>query len=592
MRTHCGLILGIWVTGILFALDAAPLHPPVNLPDQLDKAIAGLSQVTSELAEAVKRFQTDLDREIAAHDRGFRTDSGRSIPGADADLGNGPSDEAETSRRKLFAARMIAARRPGYEPAPLVDSDHIQALILEARSRIATANNVMHQFLIVPAKELSSLSVAGLKAKRQELVKGRNAASEAAKKAFVALPVALSEADSAAQQRENAWDLMVAAMPGQPKTGPSPEPPPLLPVRFEKGKRITLIAEHCCRVTLTDSGMEDAQGRHLFYQEEWVRRPGNQARGALSGAVGITMLMRWAVAVNTSTGQHTLLRRYPLRELRGDFDDLYQLEDTDYVPAAPPPERSAPVSLPDLTSALNSVERSREDLRAALLGFRTQQRDALMRNDSLLAAQGQLPLDDELPNELRARLFAIRSRLAGDPVMLDAESRIRHAAEQAAGSVRLLEALVAWVNGNALERDAPVRDSRALPDSRVLLEALNRSDDAIHQIRTLEKEALAALPPDVPASGEAQFPALQRDLIVRIRQMRSPADATGTLRCREEVWRFAASVRGAREVNRTIVSIDLEPKSGRQTPAAREVKHYRIEPGETLEEIYDQNAAQ
>jgi hypothetical protein len=215
-----------------------------------------------------------------------------------------------------------------------------------------------------------------------------------------------------------------------------------------------------------------------------------------------------------------------------------------------------------------------------------------MRNDSLLAAQGQLPLDDELPNELRARLFAIRSRLAGDPVMLDAESRIRHAAEQAAGSVRLLEALVAWVNGNALERDAPVRDSRALPDSRVLLEALNRSDDAIHQIRTLEKEALAALPPDVPASGEAQFPALQRDLIVRIRQMRSPADATGTLRCREEVWRFAASVRGAREVNRTIVSIDLEPKSGRQTPAAREVKHYRIEPGETLEEIYDQNAAQ
>jgi hypothetical protein len=45
-------------------------------------------------------------------------------------------------------------------------------------------------------------------------------------------------------------------------------------------------------------------------------------------------------------------------------------------------------------------------------------------------------------------------------------------------------------------------------------------------------------------------------------------------------------------VNRTIVSIDLEPKSGRQTPAAREVKHYRIEPGETLEEIYDQNAAQ
>jgi hypothetical protein len=64
------------------------------------------------------------------------------------------------------------------------------------------------------------------------------------------------------------------------------------------------------------------------------------------------------------------------------------------------------------------------------------------------------------------------------------------------------------------------------------------------------------------------------------------------VKCRQEVWGFAASVRGAREVKRTIVFIDIEPKSNSQIPAGREVKYYRIEPDEALEEIYDQNAAQ
>jgi hypothetical protein len=64
------------------------------------------------------------------------------------------------------------------------------------------------------------------------------------------------------------------------------------------------------------------------------------------------------------------------------------------------------------------------------------------------------------------------------------------------------------------------------------------------------------------------------------------------MKCRQEVWQFAASVTGAREVKRTIVSIDIDPKSGSQIPTGREVKYYRTDPGETLEQIYDENAAQ
>jgi hypothetical protein len=591
------LTLGVWIMGALFAPDATPFQSvpeprpasPASLADELDKATASLRQVADDLSGAVKLFQTHLDREIAVHDRGYRTESGRRIPGADDDLAAGlPSELGEAAVRKLFAGRMIAARRPGYEPVPLSDSDRIQSLIAEARSRIAVGNGVMRRFFVIPAKELSSRSTAELKAKRQEWLKARYDAEEAAKKAFVALPAALPAADSAQQQRDRAWDLMVTKLPRDAKpSGEAPDSSPAaagsLPLRFENGKRITLLNQLCCRVTLTDSGMEDAQGRHLFYQEEWVRRPGNQARGALSGAARIAILMRWAVAVNPATGQHTLLRRYAPREMRGDFDDLYRLQGTDYSLTAELPARSAPVSTPELISALAAVDRSRQELQDAIAGFQRQVRDALARNDSLLAGRDQLPLDDELSNELRQRLFAIRSRLAAAPVMLDAENNIRRAAERAAVNVRTLEALVAWVNGNVLERDTPA------PDSHTLLDALNRSDDAIHGTRALAQEALAALPPDVSTPSGGQFPALKKDVIVRIRRQES---AAGTVRCRQETWGFSASVRGAREVKRTIVSIDIDPKSGSQIPAGREVKYYRIDPGEVLEEIYDQNAAQ
>lgn len=538
-----------------FALTA---RSEAQTPGGVDKAIANLRQVADNLNDAVKTYQAHLDREIALHDSGYRAPGGRRIPGADADFNSGQAGVVQAAIRKLFAARVIAARRPGYSPTPLEDARHIQDLIADARNRIDTGSTVMRRLLVVSASQLNPRTYAEQKASHDDLMKARNAAVEAAKRALVALPIALPEADTPEDQREKAWDLMAAK-----------RDTPLLPIRFEEGKRIVLVNEHFCRVTLTDPGIEDRQGRHLFYEEEWMTRQGSIARTTGTGPAGIVVWKRWAVAVNTTTGQHTMLRRYETREFQGDFDDLYQLQEVNYVPN-PAARETAPPSMQELTSAVASCERSRDELRGAVLDFRRQIRDALTRNDS--------SLDDDLPPDLRDSLFAIRAHLAGTAALLKAENRVRLAVEEASGSVRALEAIDAWVNGNALEKEAPTRDSR------VLLEVRSHSDAAIYLIRSLQREARAALPPDI-STPEALLPALKKDFIVRIRRM-------GPGMLKQEVWRIEGSPQGFRQVRRSIVTVEIQSKSGSQVPLGREVKYYPLDPGDSLEEIYDENAAQ
>jgi len=545
-------------TAILFAV--AALAEAQQVPQASDPAVS-LRQITNDLDNAVKLYQAHLDREISAHDHGYRAKGGRRIPAADADLNGGQADVVQAAIRKLFAARMMAAHRAGYEPAPLADADHIQTLIVEARSRIDNGNEIIKKLYVVSAKELNPRTYAEQKAKHEELLKARNTAAEAAKKALVALPVALAEADSPEQQRDRAWDARA-----------------ILPIRFEEGKKIILVNELSCRIALTDSGMEDRQGRHLFYQEEWMTRQGSVARTTGTGPAGIVVLLRWAVAVDTATGQHTLLRRYEPREFQGDVDGLYELQGSDYITKVNLPVVPVLPETKDLISAVESAERSRVELQQAALEFKRLIRDALTGNDALLVARDKLALDDDLPEDLRAKLFAIRGHLAGAAAILDSENKVRRAVERATSGVRELEALNAWVDGNSFEKAAPAQESRAL------LEAQNRSDIEIHSIRSLAREALAALPPDLPMP-EAQLPALKKDVIVRIRQL-------GNSKYRQEVWRLEGTAQGAREVTRTIVLIDVDSKSGSQIPAAKELKSYPVDAGDSLEEIYDENAAQ
>jgi hypothetical protein len=178
----------------------APQGRPVKAAEDPEKVIRSLRQVADDLNNTVNRYQTDLDREIALRDRGYRTKGGRRVPGADADvIASVPSPVVQEALRKSFAARMVSARRPDDAPAPPADSDRIQTLIGEARSRVTMANEVMRRLLVVSAGDLNTRSEAEQKVSRDQLLKARARASEAAKKALLALPVAVSEADSPIQ---------------------------------------------------------------------------------------------------------------------------------------------------------------------------------------------------------------------------------------------------------------------------------------------------------------------------------------------------------------------------------------------------------
>jgi hypothetical protein len=586
---------------LMLTLYAVALRPMADAqqtgPGDPARAAANLRQIAKDLDAAVKLFENHLDHDIAVHDRGYRTMAGRRIPAADADL-EGQADVVQMAIRKLHAARLIAARKPDFEPVPLSDADRIQTLLVEARNRIDVGSALLRNLLVVSARELNSGTFGEQKARRDELRKARELAADAARRALVALPVPLPEADSPEEQRDRAWNLMVANHPVEGHAGGpgrKPADAPVLPIRFEIGKKIILINERSCRVTMTDSGMEDQQGRHLFYQEEWVTRPGSLARTMGTGPADIVVMRRWAVAVNTRSGAHTLLRRYDAREFLGGFDAVYrtheQLPEGDYPASAAAekaklrePSAQSTNSIKELAAAVDSVERARQELEDASLRFRRRIQDAVSANDAALAAQNRASLEDELSAELRGTLFAIRGHLARAPVVVEPENEVRRFVEQAAAKVRDLEALGAFINGNALEaKGSP-------PDSRALLDVQTQADTAIRGIQSLERSALAALPPDLTASEE-QFPALRKDLIVRIRRIAGPAE-TGPVKFRQEVWNIERAAAGTREVKRTIVFIDCESKAGSQIPVAREVKYYPMETGEILEQIYDENAAQ
>src|SRR5580700_1682506 len=160
------LMIDAWVGAILLMLTASSVWSAPDDPEEATAAtaaIADLRQVAKDLTDTTRRFQLHLDQEIALHARGYRTEAGHRTPGADVDLTSGPSIGAHDAVCKLFAARMIAARKPGYEPAALIDLDRLQFLILDARGRVANANRVMRQFMMISAKNLNSATEADAK---------------------------------------------------------------------------------------------------------------------------------------------------------------------------------------------------------------------------------------------------------------------------------------------------------------------------------------------------------------------------------------------------------------------------------------------
>jgi hypothetical protein len=557
----------------LLTLTASPARASGQSAERPDQLTADLRRIAFELGESVRQFQADLDREMALHDRGYRTGDGRRIRGADTGFMGGPADVTLSTVQKLIAARMIAARRTGYEPSPVADSDRIQSLIEKARDDIARANDSMRQFFVVSAKDLNSRADLQARTRRNELAKARTAASEAARKALAVLPVDLPSEEPSQDRLDKTLNIAVGSLPAGKNDGARAGGPPhpsagatpedfVLPIRLSPGQKVTLVREPFRRVALTDSGIEDGSGRRLFYQEEWAQHQ------------GATTLKRWAVVVDTATGQHALLRQYDTREFAGELDDAYRwygnlASARMEIPDTPPAQR-------DIAPALADTDRARSELDRTLKSYQ-----ALIREASE-QARIESSLDSDLPTALRETLFAIRGHLARAGEILAAEGNVRRAGERTEGKVEVLEALVAWSDGFVPDGES------STDESRVAREALNRSDAVIAAARSLERDARAALPADV-SQPEAQFPALMKDMIVRLRG--ASGEHPGTAHCRQELWRMDISKKGAREVRRSISLIDIDTVTGNQIRISEDVTRYPLGVGDTLESIYDENSA-
>ena len=543
------------------------LAPYPGLADA-DQAAEGLRQVSHELAVSLKSFYRHLDDTLSRHDRGYRSDSRAQIQGADVDLTIGPADLTLAAIRKLATFRMLVARNERFQPAPIVDLDHIQQLIEESRQRVDAGTKILRRLLLVPAAELDWTRVAAVKAGRDRLLQARAAAEDAARRALLALPMEQPETNSREETAQRAWDYLNRRLQvPKEKNGKSEistalqQRIPAIPVRFERRKRITLINEPSYRMAITDSGIEDREGRHIFYQEEWVQR-------------GMSVLrFRWRVAVETVTSEHILLKRYPALELHGGIEDLYSHGDRDYLWYIEPVDDSPEPAPHQIELALSEVARSRETIRAAAQGFKTGIREALARQDQLHAAAGEPVMDSGLPDGMRQTLFAIRAHIAGVPAILQLENNVRQAISRAGAAVRNLEPLAAWSNRTTADPDR----------------LLGRSDREIDSVRTAETEALSLLPQDT-SMGEARFPALAKNVIVRIRRTHSRNPQDKSVRCLQELWWMEGGL-GTREVRRAVNLILIEPRTGNQTRVGAGMTSYKASPEDLLEEIFDEYAA-
>jgi hypothetical protein len=101
------------------------------------------------------------------------------------------------------------------------------------------------------------------------------------------------------------------------------------------------------------------------------------------------------------------------------------------------------------------------------------------------------------------------------------------------------------------------------------------------------------LPPD-SSRAEEQFPALDKNAIVRIRrsQSRNTDNRTNAaIQCLQEIWRMEGGMLGDREVRRTVSLILIDPLTGNQTRVGSATKYYKAPPGDILEEIFDEYAS-
>lgn len=150
---------------------------------------------------------------------------------------------------------------------------------------------------------------------------------------------------------------------------------------------------------------------------------------------------------------------------------------------------------------------------------------------------------------MRQRLFAIRAHLSRVPGILRLEERVSEAISQAELANGDLEPLAAWSN-------RPVQ-----PAAFEKVPVLDRSDPTIDAVRNAETEAWKILPPD-SSRDEDSFPALEGNMIVRIRRAPLRNAPNGPVKCVQEIWRMESGMLGSRSVMRTFQPDSYRPADG------------------------------
>ena len=472
---------GVWARAVpaalLFATGLAPqTAPPASTLAMADDAIQGLHETSVALAAAIRRFHSHLDEAMTRFDRGYLGVDGSHVKGADSGVAGARADLMLAATRRFTAFRMLAAREPGYDPPPVQDLEQIQKLIAEARRRSDASSAVLRRLLQVSVNEIDQRRDAAAKDRHERLLKERTAAEDAAKKAFLELPLALPDAASPEESHRKAWELLVANQPLPLKgaTAPPADVPEPASLRPAARQLCTLVEDTSLRMAITDAGIRDKAGRHVFYQEEWVQRGPVVAR------------LRWRVAVDTVNGFHILIKSYPPVELRGTLDDVYQPRDRFNLWYQEPDADATEPPRADITAVMGETTHSREAIRAAVADFRSTIHEALLADDRRHAAAVEAALDAELSPDLRETLFAIRGHMAGVPGIVDAENKVRRAIEQAASAVERLQALARWGNHIA-EPGSP-------PDQLQWDWVLDRADREIDLVRTARADASRLCP--------------------------------------------------------------------------------------------------
>jgi hypothetical protein len=569
--------------------------PPCFVSSDNAAALRGLcaenlEQIAHELNTAVDIYVSDLSDAIIRFDRGAQPARAPVVQAADADIASSPAEPMWAAVRRLMAFRLSIAReaglfRPGQQPKALEDMDDVQALVLEARRRVDASAIALRRMLVVPAKDLAKNKVELARSKREHsrFLKAREMATNAAIVALTVLPINHQGNGAAADRARRIWDRLGqndASQNDASQNDPSRNDPSKdgaielpgeqsfssIPLRFHSRTRVTVVREPSMRIAITDSGTVDDQGRHIFYQEEWLERS------------NVILRHRWRVAVDPETGQHILLRRYPVVELGGQLKDVYEGQDRNYLWSVEPPKGGHGPAIGDVESALARVSRSETAISNAAQDFRDRVRDALSQQDQEQTLGEQPLVDSTLPTYLRMTLFAIRAHMAGVRQVIDGENAVQSAIVNAEQSIRELEPLIAWGN----KQDVP-----GAPVPAAWTQLMERADHVIDFVRMTEEQGRGVLPPQ-NLKSEDRLTTLAKNTIIRIRDERSPDVQDSIVRYLEEVWRFDYAPSGAREVRRDASLIDVNRRTGLQVPDRFSTVTYKAYSGEPLDSVFDE----